>query len=156
HFMLKYVNIVKSAINSITLQTIEIMKKLRLNALLAGLLGIFALAACNKDDVEPYDFQKYLDTEEPILERYVDSLVERGEIDETYLHLDQRGIWFELLNPGDGSYVYNFDTLSNQQIVIQVPKMTVKYTGKLLNGAQFDTNKNPGGDTFTVNNVIAA
>src|SRR5690606_1868189 len=104
--MLKYVNTPKCVINSITLQTIRIMKKLRLNAVVAGLIGIFVLTACKKDPVEPYDFDKYLDIEAPILQRYVDSLVTIGEISQAHLQMDGRGIWFELLNPGDGNYNY--------------------------------------------------
>ena len=132
------------------------MRKWRLNALVAGLVGIFALTACKKDPVEPYDFGMRLDIEAPILQRYVDSLVTAGEISQSHLQMDDRGIWFELLDPGDGNYNYRFEMLPDFTKVIHAPKVTIKYSGKLLNGFEFDKNTNPNGDTFALTNVIPA
>lgn len=122
------------------------MKKLRLNAVLAGLLGIFALAACNKDQGEIYDPAVYLDAERPIIASYlIDEDLSSIATEFIDLEGNPTGIYYAILRgPGseEGPFEYYEEVGSDKQL--KNVRALVKYTGRLVpSGTQFETLENP-------------
>jgi FKBP-type peptidyl-prolyl cis-trans isomerase FkpA len=110
----------------------------KFNFLILSLVVAVGFSACMKDDIEVYDFQKYLDLEAPILEAYVNS--EPGLEGAVR---DSSGIWYKIIEPGlqdsiagkPDYYRYNINN-ANQ---IEAPRLRVNYEGKLVsNGFVFD------------------
>lgn len=105
------------------------MKKI--NFLIIALIAGVAFSGCLKDnDFEPYDAQKYLSLEKPILKEYVEKTPElEGAV------LDaETGIWYKLISEGlqdkesPDYYTYNFNSAND----IEAPDIQVNYDGKLV------------------------
>lgn len=111
------------------------MKKI--NPILILLLLSVGFTACMKDQ-EVYDPQEHLELEAPIIASYVDK-------DPTLKGIAQKhesGIWYVIEEEGTGDYDYK-----------KWPNITVKYSGKLLNGTEFDSSDSV---KFNLSNMITA
>src|SRR5690606_33805453 len=115
------------------------MKKF--NLIIASLIVAVGFAACSKDDTEYYDPQKYFTLEASAIEDYADSVASAMGKEAVW---DSTGIWYILEEEGlqdstaDGFYKYNINN-ANQ---IEVPRISVKYSGRLINtGAAFATDQ---------------
>lgn len=129
------------------MQIIKKMKKL--NVLLAALVGIVSFGACMKDDGDSYDPYAALQQEAPIIAHYVDSLKAAGDFSSNVKLDENTGIWYDIIEPGDNSYTFEFDTIGGQ-VYLPQPDVRVNYTGKLLNGTTFDSNQKADGFKFTL------
>lgn len=119
------------------------MKKI--NVLVLGALIAMGLSSCIKGG-DPYDPTAQYEIEKPLIEEYVMLNFPGATFHEA------TGIWYQILQPGTpGSYEYKF---TNEQI--EVPVVTVKYKGKLLNGVQFDENQTDAGLKISLGRVIQA
>ena len=126
----------------------------KINFLIIALITAISFTGCMKDsDFEPYDFQKYLDIEAPILKAYVDKTPElEGAV------LDpESGIWYKVIDEGlqdtedDDYYTYNFNN-ANQ---IEAPRIRVNYDGKLVStGTSFEKNNMAEGSYLSLAGVI--
>jgi FKBP-type peptidyl-prolyl cis-trans isomerase FkpA len=85
--------------------------------LLFGLLCGFVFVSCKKNE---YDAEKQLHTDEAIIKEFVAATNIAFQRHET-------GVYYQVLSPGTGNLVFGPNT-----------KITVKYTGRLLNGQIFD------------------
>ena len=83
------------------------------------LVVLATVSSCKKDRPEPYDPYKQLEIDEELIMDYIaDSIpAERHET----------GVYFVVLEPGSG------ETPEDQDVI------TVNYTGRILNGAKFDS-----------------
>jgi len=130
------------------------MKKF--NFLIAVLIVALGVTACSKNDYEPYDYQKYLALEAPIVERYADSVAAALG---TVAIEDSTGIWYIVLEPGiqepaegNGYYKYNINANS-----IEAPRVRVNYTGKVIpSGRVFDQNNMKEANYLRLNDVVYA
>ncbi len=112
------------------------MKKI--NFLIIALIAGVAFSGCLKDnDIEPYDVQKYLDLEKPILKAYVEGTPElEGAI------LDaETGIWYKVIEQGlqdkESSDFYTYKVDANNILIY--PDIRVLYDGKLVaTGVSYD------------------
>lgn len=86
------------------------------------LVVLATVSSCKKDRPEPYDPYKQLEIDEELIMDYIaDSIpAERHET----------GVYFVVLEPGSG------ETPEDQDVI------TVNYTGRILNGAKFETKDN--------------
>src|SRR5690606_29552301 len=106
--------------------------------------------ACSKNDYEPYDYQKYLTLEAPIIERYADSVA--NELGAVAVE-DSTGIWYIVLEEGlqepgeEGSGFYEYNIRKEQgRDMIETPRIRVNYVGKVI----------PGGSVFDQNDMKEA
>ena len=108
----------------------------KINFLIFGLVVAIGFSACMKDDIEVYDFEKFLQIEAPVIEAYVKSVPElQGAVRDS-----ATGIWFKVIDEGLQDkedleyYGYNINN-SNR---LEYPSIRAKYTGKLVeSGAVF-------------------
>lgn len=129
------------------------MKKLGL--LLIVFIAVGSFSSCMKES-EPYDAQFQFGVEKDLIEAYL-----AEELPNAMFHEDESGfgIWYELTSPGTpGDYEYKIieNTGSQPGTSIEAPVIQVKYTGKLLDGRQFDASKGEDGATFSLAGVIPA
>jgi len=128
------------------------MKKI--NFLIIALIAGVAFTGCLKDkDFEPYDFQKYLDLEAPVLKAYVEKT---PELEGAVLDAES-GIWYKVISEGlqdaedPNYYTYNFNN-ANQ---IEAPRIRVNYDGKLVaTGTSFQKNDMAEGTYLSLAEVI--
>jgi len=111
------------------------MKKF--NPILFALFLLIGFTACMKDQ-EVYDVQEHLDLEAPIIASYVES----DSVLSVNAQPHETGIWYVIENEGVGDYTYE-----------NWPYITVKYSGKLLNGTEFDSSDST---TFYLGDMITA
>ncbi|EOR95118.1 FKBP-type peptidyl-prolyl cis-trans isomerase [Arcticibacter svalbardensis MN12-7] len=90
------------------------------------------ITSCKKDE---YDQAKQLATDEKLINEFVAA----NKIENVKRTDD--GLYYVIIEPGTGSVVYNANTAVN-----------VKYSGRLLNGAVFDSNTT--GTTLTLGGLI--
>lgn len=122
---------------------LEKMKKGKV--LVLGALIALGLSSCIKEG-ETFDPMAQYEIEKPIIKEYVNNHYPNATEDEN------SGIWYEILEEGEpGSYEYK--VVNNQ---IEAPTVTVKYTGKLLDGTQFDENQDEDGAEMPLSRVIQA
>lgn len=122
--------------------------------------GVF-LAGCIKNDGPVYDAQAQIEKEVPLIESYVDSINETGEV--LLVKDDEMFIWsqYEPAIPGEpedpenpedpeeeGPYEY---TDANGQL--RWPTIKVKYTGRLLDGTIFDEEEEES-DFMALKNLV--
>lgn len=126
----------------------------KLNFLVLGLVVAIGFSACMKDDIEVYDYQKFLDLEAPILEAYVES--EPGLEGAVK---DSSGIWYKIIEPGLQDTVDNPDYYRyniNNQNAIEAPRLRVNYEGKLVtSGVVFDEAEMEAGKYLSLGRVIS-
>jgi len=126
----------------------------RLNFLVLSLVVAIGFSACMKDDIEVYDYQKFLDLEAPILEAYVES--EPGLEGAVK---DSSGIWYKIIEPGLQDTVDNPDYYRyniNNQNAIEAPRLRVNYEGKLVtSGVVFDEAEMEAGKYLSLGRVIS-
>lgn len=107
--------------------------------MLLGLVIAMGVSSCMKER-EVFDWRAQYELEKPIIEEYAKRVLTNPTFDENW------GVWFEILEPGEaGSYVYK---------ATEAPSVTVKYTGKLLNGTVFDTRQEDDGVKFSLGGSI--
>ncbi|MDF2852405.1 MAG: hypothetical protein K0S31_3090 [Sphingobacterium multivorum] len=112
------------------------MKKL-LSPLFMGIAAIaFLIVSCNKSDDAPvYDANAQFKTDSVTLKNYVSQNYPAAQYN------SETGIWYEILAEGTGNYEYKVvDTLDGKYFKA---KVSVKYTGRLLNGSVFDQKDTP-------------
>jgi len=97
--------------------------------------------------VETFDFAAQLEKEKPEIKSYVEQYIPNAIYDE------YTSIWYEVIKPGEGTYVYRLDPQSGQVVS---PRVFVNYEGKLLNGIVFDTNTSESGAEFDLSSLITA
>jgi|SRR5690554_1123063 len=126
----------------------------KLNFLVLSLVVAIGFSACMKDDIEVYDYQKFLDLEAPILEAYVES--EPGLEGAVK---DSSGIWYKIIEPGLQDTVDNPDYYRyniNNQNAIEAPRLRVNYEGKLVtSGVVFDEAEMEAGKYLSLGRVIS-
>lgn len=88
------------------------------NILLFSLITLFALGSCMKKD--NFDPQKQADQDEAIIVKF---LADKNI--SAIRHAS--GVYYQILEPGSGSIIYTANTT-----------VSAKYTGRLLNGTEFD------------------
>ena len=128
------------------------MKKI--NFLIIALIASVAFTGCLKDEeFEPYDFQKYLDLEAPVLKKYVE---ETPELDGAILDTES-GIWYKVISEGltdkesTDFYTYNFNNSNN----IEAPRIRVNYDGKLVaTGKSFEKNNMAAGTDMSLGGLL--
>ncbi|WP_449435149.1 FKBP-type peptidyl-prolyl cis-trans isomerase [Pedobacter steynii] len=94
------------------------------------------LAACKKDLVE--------DTHDPVAQFTTDTNAIRAFVTKNNLVTkkdEEFGLFYQIITPGTGNIEYKASTL-----------VTCNYTGRLLDGTQFETNN---GAKFTMGGIIA-
>lgn len=128
------------------------MKKI--NFLIIALIAGVAFTGCLKDkDFEPYDAQKYLDLEAPILKAYVEETPElEGAVKDA-----ETGIWYKIVEEGlqdeedPAFYTYNFNNNND----IEAPRIRVNYEGKLVEtGKTFEKTEMAAGKYMSLGEVI--
>lgn len=128
------------------------MKKI--NFLIIALIAGVAFTGCLKDkDFEPYDAQKYLDLEAPVLKAYVEETPElEGAVKDA-----ETGIWYKVIEQGlqdkesSDFYTYNF----NNDNDIEAPRIRVNYEGRLVaTGTSFQKNDMAAGNYLSLAEVI--
>lgn len=128
------------------------MKKI--NFLIIALIAGVAFTGCLKDkDFEPYDAQKYLDMEAPVLKAYVEETPElEGAVKDA-----ETGIWYKVIEQGlqdkesSDFYTYNF----NNDNDIEAPRIRVNYEGRLVaTGTSFQKNDMAAGNYLSLAEVI--
>ncbi|WP_140937388.1 FKBP-type peptidyl-prolyl cis-trans isomerase [Sphingobacterium lumbrici] len=98
-----------------------------------------------KDSVEKARVDNIIETQAPILAAYVAENFPEATL------IDSLGIWYNISEWGEeNSYTYSFG--SNGYLA--APTVTVKYTGKLLNGTVFDETEDDKTATFSLAQVI--
>ena len=81
------------------------------------------ISSCEKDQpFEPFDPEKQFAKDEQLIKDFIAA----NNILNT---LNDRGVYYSIIAPGTGNVVYQSNT-----------SITVKYTGRLLNGQVFDSN----------------
>jgi FKBP-type peptidyl-prolyl cis-trans isomerase FkpA len=110
------------------------MKKLICLLLLAA-----TFTACKKDQGEAYDAEKQLAIDEQLIKDHLETNGISAERDE------DTGVYYIISEPGSGELTYYTTT-----------QITVRYTGKLLNGSVFDSNTSASGRVFTIGGLIPA
>lgn len=128
------------------------MKKI--NFLIIALIVGIAFTGCLKDkEFEPYDFQKHLDLEAPVLKAYVE---ETPDLEGAILDAES-GIWYKVISEGlqdkesPDFYTYNF----NNDNKIEAPRIRVNYDGKLVaTGKSFEKNDMTAGTYMSLGQVI--
>lgn len=110
----------------------------QINVLVLGVLIATGLSSCIKDG-DPYDPAAQYELEKPVIKQYAEEYLDNPQFQE------ETGIWFELVNTGDpSSYQYKVipDQYNPSNSIIEPPVITVKYTGKLVEGnTVFDSNE---------------
>lgn len=121
------------------------MKKLGL--LLIGFIAVGSFSSCMKE-VEPYDPKFQFEVDKKLIEAYIAENFENAIFHEVE---DGYGLWYEVIVPGTpGEYEYKLVENPQGDKQIEWPTIQVKYTGKLLNGQQFDKNRSEDGDSFSL------
>jgi len=127
----------------------------KLNFLVLGLVVAVGFSACMKDDIEVYDYQKFLDLEAPMLEAYVKT--EPGL--ENAVRDSASGIWYKIIEPGlqdttDEANFYKYNI--NSANAIEAPRVRVNYEGKLVtSGVVFDEADMEAGKYLSLGRVIS-
>lgn len=122
-----------------------IMKKLGL--LLVGFIAVGSFSSCMKTD--NFDPSVQYEIEKVLIEEYVQENLPAAQFHE------ESGIWYQLMGVGDQT-AYEYKIVNER---LEIPIVTVKYTGRLLNGSIFDDldlTKYPNGIDFSLNGVISA
>ncbi len=115
------------------------------NVLLIGFIVTLGLSACLKEQ-EIFDPNAQYQIEKPQIEAYA-----LANLSGAVFH-ENSGIWYQITQSGEpGSYEYKI--VNNQ---IEAPNITVKYTGRLLDGIKFDENLTEEGFTRSLGGVITA
>lgn len=120
----------------------NIMKKLGL--LLVGLIAVGSFSACMKGD--NYDPAVQYEIEKPLIAEYAQEHLPNAVFNETW------GVWYELTSIGDASQ-YEYKIVNNY---LEYPTVRIKYSGRLLNGTQFDASTAAEGVTFSLSGLIPA
>lgn len=118
---------------------------------IAAMLVVFA--SCNKDDNDYFDANKQFGLDLESIKSFVSTNLPDAKLDSA------SGISYKILAEGDGVYQYKTkDTLVNgvTKQALVYPKITVNYTGKLLNGTTFDENVTTEGFSSSLSRLIPA
>lgn len=100
-----------------------------------------------KDSIEKARIDRIIEDQAPALAAYAAENLPGATL------IDSLGIWYTVLESGEeNSYTYSFD--NNGYLII--PTVTVKYTGRLLNGTVFDKTEDDKPATFNVEGTINA
>lgn len=119
-----------------------------------GMLAmIIALASCSKNDDNYFDANKQFELEAQNIKTFVTSKLPLAVLD------TNSGIWYQMISEGDGVYQYiSKDSIiyGQTQKVPVAPKISVRYTGQLLDGTIFDQNQSQEGMTGFLTQYIPA
>ncbi|MEN5056156.1 FKBP-type peptidyl-prolyl cis-trans isomerase [Sphingobacterium kitahiroshimense] len=119
-----------------------------------GMLAmIIALASCSKNDDNYFDANKQFELEAQSIKTFVSSKLPLAVLD------TNSGIWYQMISEGDGVYQYiaKDSTIYGQTKKVPVaPKISVRYTGQLLDGTVFDQNQSQEGMTGFLTQYIPA
>lgn len=83
------------------------------------LVVLATVSSCKKDRPEPYDPYKQLEIDEQLITGYISDSIPAVR--------HETGVYYVILEPGSGEMPEDQD------------EITVKYTGRILNGAKFDS-----------------
>lgn len=101
------------------------------NLLVLGLVVAMGLSSCIKEG-DTFDPQAQYELEKPEIEAYA-----KAKMISPTFH-EETGIWYEITSYGDpASYEYKAE-FNGSQYYPEAPDITVTYTGRLLNGTEFD------------------
>ncbi|MDA9555014.1 FKBP-type peptidyl-prolyl cis-trans isomerase [Pelobium sp.] len=100
------------------------------------LFGTFGLSSCLKGGVDPYKAaQEQLAKDEEVIKKFIaDNNIPAVR--------HQSGVYYQIIQPGSGSYTYTTNS-----------RVTVNYTGRLLDGTVFE--QSTKATDFTLGNLIA-
>ncbi|UIR56235.1 FKBP-type peptidyl-prolyl cis-trans isomerase [Sphingobacterium sp. SRCM116780] len=127
--------------------------KTTIKNLFALVAVLFTLASCSKNDTDYFDANKQFELDAQAIKTYVNAKFPLSVLD------TNSGIWFQTIAEGDGLYQYTTkDTVVNgqSQKIVVAPKITVRYTGKLLDGTVFDENNSATGISGILSQFIPA
>lgn len=129
-------NLVKNCSNHIKSLFLQAMIKIKYFLLFVCLAG--CLVACKKNEVSaPYD---------PVPQFQADTTAIRAFVklnNITVLKNERYGVFYEIIQPGTGTVTFGPST-----------RVTVDYSGKLLNGSVFDSSVVGTPVTFTLGSLI--
>lgn len=119
-----------------------------------GMLAvIIVFASCSKNDDNYFDANKQFELDAQTIKTFVDTKFPLAVLD------SNSGIWYQVISEGDGVYQYTAKdtTIYGQpQKIAVAPKVTVRYTGQLLDGTVFDQNHSEEGMVGLVTQYIRA
>lgn len=127
--------------------------KNKLTSIVVLAIALISFASCNKNNDNYYDVNKQLELDAKSIKTFVDTKLPLAVLD------SNSGIWYQMISQGDGLYEYKSkDSIINGQTkkVPVVPKVSVRYTGQLLNGTVFDQNQSQEGMTGFLSQYIPA
>lgn len=114
---------------------------------------IIAFSSCSKNDDNYFDADKQFALDAQAIKTFVGTNVPLAVLD------TNSGIWYQTIAEGDGVYQYaTKDSViygQTQKFVVS-PKVTVRYTGQLLDGTVFDQNQSEEGMVGLVTQYIRA
>jgi FKBP-type peptidyl-prolyl cis-trans isomerase FkpA len=119
-----------------------------------GMLAVVvAFASCSKSDDNYFDANKQFELDAQAIKTFVDTKLPLAVLD------TNSGIWYQMIAEGDGVYQYiaKDTTIYGQtQKIVVAPKVTVRYTGQLLDDTVFDQNNSEEGMVGLVTQYIRA
>lgn len=127
--------------------------KNRLIQFLVLAIAVISFASCNKNDDNYFDANKQFELDAQAIKTFVDAKLPVAVLD------SNSGIWYQVIAEGDGAYEYKSkDSIvyGETKKVPVTPKISVRYTGQLLDGTVFDQNQSQEGMTGFLTQYIPA